>query len=88
MRQGVMYCNFESKFNIPVQVIIPEWVPCTSLLQHNSLAFLIQGFANPPNNLVYFTPTVVANVLSQVIFAFLLFLGMVIYANEVGTNEK
>ena len=82
-----MYCNFESEFNIPVQVTIPEWVHCTLLLQHNSLAFLIPSFANLPN-LVYFTPTVVVNFLSQVIFAFLLFLGMVIYANEVGTNEK
>ena len=60
---------------------------CTLLLQHNSLAFLINGFANPPN-LVYFTPTAVVNFLSPVIFAFLLFLGMVIYANEAGTNEK
>ena len=31
---------------------------------------------------------VVANFLSQVIFVFLLFLGMVIYANEVETKEK
>ena len=31
---------------------------------------------------------VVVNFLSQVIFAFLLFLGMVIYANEVKTKEK
>ena len=82
-----MHCNFESEFNIPVQVI-PEWVHCTLLLQHNnSLAFLIHSFANSPN-LVYLTPTVVVNFLSQVIFAFLLFLGIVIYANEVGTNEK
>ena len=31
---------------------------------------------------------VVVNFLSQVIFLFLLFLGMVIYANEVETKEK
>ena len=31
---------------------------------------------------------VVVNFLSQVIFVFLLFLGMVIYANEVETKEK
>ena len=31
---------------------------------------------------------VVVNFLSQVIFVFLLFLGMVIYANEVKTKEK
>ena len=31
---------------------------------------------------------VVVNFLSQVIFAFLLFLGMVMYANEVETKEK
>ena len=31
---------------------------------------------------------VVVNFLSQVIFAFLSFLGMVIYANEVKTKEK
>ena len=31
---------------------------------------------------------VVVNFLSQVIFIFLLFLGMVIYANEVETKEK
>ena len=32
--------------------------------------------------------SVVANFLSQVIFVFCLFLGMVMYANEVGTKEK
>ena len=31
---------------------------------------------------------VLVNFLSQVIFAFLLFLGLVIYANEVETKEK
>ena len=31
---------------------------------------------------------VVVNFLSQVIFAFLLFLGMVLYANEVETKEQ
>ena len=31
---------------------------------------------------------VVVNFLSQVIFIFLLFLGMVMYANEVETKEK
>jgi len=31
---------------------------------------------------------VVVNFLSQVIFIFVLFLGMVMYANEVETNEK
>ena len=31
---------------------------------------------------------VVVNFLSQVIFPFLLFLGMVMYANEVETKEK
>ena len=31
---------------------------------------------------------VVVNFLSQVIFLFLLFLGMVMYANEVETKEK
>ena len=31
---------------------------------------------------------VVVNCLSQVIFVFLLFLGMVMYANEVETKEK
>ena len=37
-----------------------------------------------PNLKVY----VVVNFLSQVIFVFLLFLGMVMYANEVETKEK
>ena len=31
---------------------------------------------------------VVVNFLSQVIFVFLLFLGTVMYSNEVGTTEK
>ena len=31
---------------------------------------------------------VVVNFLSQVIFVFLLFLGMIMYANEVETKEK
>ena len=31
---------------------------------------------------------VVVNVLSEVIFVFLLFLGMVMYANEAETKEK
>ena len=35
-----------------------------------------------------FYEDVVVNFLSQVIFIFLLFLGMVIYANEVETKEK
>ena len=37
-----------------------------------------------PNLKVY----VVVNFLSQVIFLFLLFLGMAMHANEVGTKEK
>ena len=37
---------------------------------------------------VYIYEYVVVNFLSQVIFVFLLFLGMVIYANEVETKEK
>ena len=37
-----------------------------------------------PNRKVY----VVVNFLSQVIFVFLLFLGTVMYANEVETKEK
>ena len=36
----------------------------------------------------YYIVDVVVNFLSQVIFIFLLFLGMVIYANEVETKEK
>ena len=32
--------------------------------------------------------SVVVNFLSQVIFVFLLFLGMIMYANEVETKEK
>ena len=35
-----------------------------------------------------FNVYVVVNFLSQVIFVFLLFLGMVMYANEVETKEK
>ena len=41
--------------------------------------------------LLYYIGTkiyVVVNFLSQVIFVFLLFLGMVMYANEVETKEK
>ena len=37
-----------------------------------------------PTSYVY----VVVNFLSQVIFVFLLFLGMVMYANEIETKEK
>ena len=32
--------------------------------------------------------SIVVNFLSQVIFVFLLFLGMIMYANEVETKEK
>ena len=39
-------------------------------------------------NLICFKILVVVNFLFQVIFIFLLFLGMVIYANEVETKEK
>ena len=81
-----MYCNFESEFNIPVQVIIPVWVHCTLLLQHNSLAFLTHGFANSPN-LVYFTPTVVVNFLSQVI-NFLLFFCFWVWKSMLMTLEQ
>ena len=35
-----------------------------------------------------FVVFVVVDFLSQVIFAFLLFMGMVMYANEVETKEK
>ena len=35
-----------------------------------------------------FNVHVVVNFLSQVIFVFLLFLGMVMYANEIETKEK
>ena len=38
----------------------------------------------PLSTLIY----VVVNFLSQVIFVFLLFLGMVMYANEIETKEK
>ena len=39
-------------------------------------------------NIIRWNIYVVVNFLSQVIFVFLLFLGMVIYANEVETKEK
>ena len=38
--------------------------------------------------LTLFIVNVVVNFLSQVIFVFLLFLGMVMYVNEVETKEK
>ena len=38
--------------------------------------------------MIYINVYVVVNFLFQVIFLFLLFLGMVIYANEVETKEK
>ena len=37
---------------------------------------------------IVFIIYVVVNFLSQVIFVFLLFLGMIMYANEVETKEK
>ena len=40
----------------------------------------------PLSTLIYVY--VVVNFLSQVIFVFLLFLGMVMYANEIETKEK
>ena len=40
------------------------------------------------SKIVSFTIYVVVNSLSQVIFVFLLFLGMVMYANEIETKEK
>ena len=43
-----------------------------------------EGLGYQNDNDVY----VVVNFLSQVIFVFLLFLGMVMYANEVETKEK
>ena len=39
-------------------------------------------------NLIEIGVYVVVNFLSQVIFVFLLFLGMVMYANEIETKEK
>ena len=41
-------------------------------------------FSGSKNDKIY----VVVNFLSQVIFVFLLFLGMVMYANEIETKEK
>ena len=60
----------------------------TLLLQHNSLAFLIIHGLQIRQIWCILHLTVVVNFLSPVIFAFLLFLGMVIYANEVRTNDK
>ena len=39
-------------------------------------------------NTIIFNIYVVVNFLSQIIFVFLLFLGMVMYANEIETKEK
>ena len=47
-----------------------------------------QGECIPGLNTVEVNAYVVVNFLFQVIFIFLLFLGMVIYANEVETKEK
>ena len=46
--------------------------------------YLVLIITSPCSRNVY----VVVNFLFQVIFIFLLFLGMVIYANEVETKEK
>ena len=46
------------------------------------------GIPRNLSGIVTFVIYVVVNFLSQVIFIFLLFLGMVIYANEVETKEK
>ena len=43
---------------------------------------------NSPREQELYNVSVVVNFLSQVIFVFLLFLGMVMYANEVETKEK
>ena len=40
------------------------------------------------SKIVSFSIYVVVNILFQVIFVFLLFLGMVMYANETETKEK
>ena len=58
-------------------------VDWNSWKQANWLALIIFP-VNPLSPNIY----VVVNFLSQVIFIFLLFLGMVIYANEVETKEK
>ena len=43
---------------------------------------------NSPCEQELYNVSVVVNFLSQVIFVFLLFLGMVMYANKVETKEK
>ena len=50
----------------------------------SSQRFVNSILTNSPSVYIY----VVVNFLSQVIFVFLLFLGMVMYANEVETKEK
>ena len=52
------------------------------------LIFVVAGCSNLFQQRQYCNRYVVVNFLSQVIFVFLLFLGMVIYANEVETKEK
>ena len=51
---------------------------------------LLQCLSFFPAYKINFVPCtyVVVNFLSQVIFVFLLFLGMVMYANEIETKEK
>ena len=72
-------------------------VPWISQVQRNGLPSIFVSAQPCILSMIFFalkTSTcsysvyVVVNFLSQVIFVFLLFLGMVMYANEVETKEK
>ena len=57
-------------------------------MRNNNLEIRIVGSFARNWFLTLFIVNVVVNFLSQVIFVFLLFLGMVMYVNEVETKEK
>ena len=64
------------------------FMECSSLLEGFSLSINRDGVTGSTLSGNKVKAYVVVNFLSQVIFIFLLFLGMVIYANEVETKEK
>ena len=66
---------------------------CNKVLENNEREFPVHKFINNKLGTIAKKTTnlficVVVNFLFQVIFVFLLFLGMVIYADEVETKEK
>ena len=78
-------CRLVVNISLLVNLRKVSWRASRTLRSDNLIRFAESAESTP---ISYFIIYVVVNFLFQVIFLFLLFLSMVIYANEVETKEK